>query len=205
MKDLEQCEQEVLAAVGKLLISQLEGRDDLARAIFDTLTPQFSRYPYLKILTHTVLGQIPERDETKEELIARIWGRDKPIKTADDHRAALREIDGLMAAKIDTPEGNRLDILATLVEAYESNTIITEGQLVNREDWQEYGAAMRTIATAFGTTVDCHQKNNRLAVDFRCNELNHEQSAALSVVEQLVELVSEFPIGYLEQMEPPGQ
>ncbi|MDC8759444.1 helix-turn-helix domain-containing protein [Janthinobacterium fluminis] len=44
----------------------------------------------------------------------------QPIKTAADHRAALQEIETLMAADIDTPEGDRLDILATLVEAYES-------------------------------------------------------------------------------------
>ncbi|NMM36349.1 MAG: transcriptional regulator [Glaciimonas sp.] len=43
----------------------------------------------------------------------------KPIKTVDDHRAALKEIEALMTAEIDTPEGDRLDILATLVEAYE--------------------------------------------------------------------------------------
>lgn len=44
----------------------------------------------------------------------------KPIKTAADHAAALQEIDGLMSAELGTPEGDRLDVLATLVEAYES-------------------------------------------------------------------------------------
>ena len=44
----------------------------------------------------------------------------KPIKTADDHRAALIEIESLMAAELDTLEGDRLDILATLVESYEA-------------------------------------------------------------------------------------
>jgi HTH-type transcriptional regulator/antitoxin HigA len=43
----------------------------------------------------------------------------KPVKTARDYRAALREIEGLMLAKADTPEGDRLDVLVTLVEAYE--------------------------------------------------------------------------------------
>jgi hypothetical protein len=79
MKDAKQCELEVLAAVGKLLISKLDGRDDLARAIFDALIPQFEdRYPYHKILTHIVLGQVPERDETKEEIIARLQGKSMP-------------------------------------------------------------------------------------------------------------------------------
>jgi len=43
----------------------------------------------------------------------------KPIKTEADHRAALREIERLWGAKEGTAEGDRLDILATLVEAYE--------------------------------------------------------------------------------------
>ena len=43
----------------------------------------------------------------------------KPIRTRTDYRAALKEIEGLMAAERDTPEGDRLEILVTLVEAYE--------------------------------------------------------------------------------------
>jgi len=43
----------------------------------------------------------------------------KPIKTDADYRATLSEIETLMAAGLDTPEGERLDLLVTLVEAYE--------------------------------------------------------------------------------------
>ena len=43
----------------------------------------------------------------------------KPIKTDADYRAALKEIESLMDAAADTPEGERLDVLVTLVEAYE--------------------------------------------------------------------------------------
>ena len=43
----------------------------------------------------------------------------KPIKTRADHRAALKEIETLMTAKRNTPQGERLDVLVTLVEAYE--------------------------------------------------------------------------------------
>lgn len=43
----------------------------------------------------------------------------KPIKTDADYRAALKEIESLMMAQTDTPEGERLDVLVTLVEAYE--------------------------------------------------------------------------------------
>ena len=43
----------------------------------------------------------------------------KPIHTEEDYRATLREIESLMTAEAGTPEGERLDVLATLVEAYE--------------------------------------------------------------------------------------
>ncbi|WP_295439072.1 transcriptional regulator [uncultured Thiodictyon sp.] len=43
----------------------------------------------------------------------------KLIKTDADYRAALAEIETLMMAGADTPEGERLDLLVTLVEAYE--------------------------------------------------------------------------------------
>jgi len=66
MKDYEQCELEVLAAVGELLVSKLKGRDDLAYAIFDALLPQFrDRYPYHKILAHILLGNAELRVDMK--------------------------------------------------------------------------------------------------------------------------------------------
>jgi HTH-type transcriptional regulator/antitoxin HigA len=43
----------------------------------------------------------------------------KPIRTKTDYRAALKEIETLMSARADSPEGERLDVLVTLVEAYE--------------------------------------------------------------------------------------
>jgi HTH-type transcriptional regulator/antitoxin HigA len=43
-----------------------------------------------------------------------------PIKSARDYRRALKEIEGLMAARRNTPDGDRLDVLATLVEAWEA-------------------------------------------------------------------------------------
>ena|SRR5438874_730910 len=43
----------------------------------------------------------------------------KPIKSERDYRRALKEIEGLMEACPNTRDGDRLDILATLVEAWE--------------------------------------------------------------------------------------
>jgi len=44
----------------------------------------------------------------------------RPIRTESDHDAALARIDDLMSAKLGTPEGDELDVLVTLVDAYES-------------------------------------------------------------------------------------
>lgn len=43
----------------------------------------------------------------------------KPIKTKTDYRATLAEIETLMGARANSADGERLDILVTLVEAYE--------------------------------------------------------------------------------------
>lgn len=43
----------------------------------------------------------------------------KPIRTEDDYQATLKEIESLMTAELNTPEGDKLDILVTLVEAWE--------------------------------------------------------------------------------------
>ncbi len=44
----------------------------------------------------------------------------KPIRTKRDHEAALKQIERLWGAKAGTVEGDRLDVLATLVDAYEA-------------------------------------------------------------------------------------
>ena len=43
----------------------------------------------------------------------------KPIKTESDYEAALIEIERLMGAELNTPEGDKLDVLTMLVETYE--------------------------------------------------------------------------------------
>lgn len=43
----------------------------------------------------------------------------QPVKKEADYQAALKEIDHLFLAEPGTPEGDRLEVLTTLVEAYE--------------------------------------------------------------------------------------
>jgi HTH-type transcriptional regulator/antitoxin HigA len=44
----------------------------------------------------------------------------KPIRTKRDYEAALGKVERVWGAKAGTPEGDRLDVLATLIDAYEA-------------------------------------------------------------------------------------
>lgn len=44
----------------------------------------------------------------------------KPIRNEKDYERALAEVEVLWGARAGTPKGDRLDILATLIEAYEA-------------------------------------------------------------------------------------
>jgi len=47
-------------------------------------------------------------------------GELKPIRTKRDYENSLAEVARLWGAKTRTPEGDRLDVLATLIDAYET-------------------------------------------------------------------------------------
>ena len=44
----------------------------------------------------------------------------RPIRSKRDHEAALKEVERLWGAKAGTRDGDRLDVLATLIDAYEA-------------------------------------------------------------------------------------
>ena len=43
----------------------------------------------------------------------------QPIRNSNDHESALNRIEALMSSRNDTTDGDELDVLATLVDAYE--------------------------------------------------------------------------------------
>ncbi len=45
----------------------------------------------------------------------------RPIRTKRDYEAALKEVQRLWGAKTGTRDGDRLDVLATLIDAYEAD------------------------------------------------------------------------------------
>jgi HTH-type transcriptional regulator/antitoxin HigA len=44
----------------------------------------------------------------------------EPIRSDPAHKAALKEVDLLWGAESGTPDGDRLDTLVALIEAYET-------------------------------------------------------------------------------------
>ena len=44
----------------------------------------------------------------------------KPIRSEADYDRSLKEVERLWGARSGTPEGDRLDVLATLIDAYEA-------------------------------------------------------------------------------------
>lgn len=58
----------------------------------------------------------------------------KPIKTKEDNRAALARISEIFDAEPNTPEGDELDVLATLVEAFEDAHYPTEKHQMKLDD-----------------------------------------------------------------------
>jgi len=83
----------------------------------------------------------------------------KPIKNDRDYRQVLKEIDAMMDAKANTPEGDRLDVLATLAEAWEAKhhaiaapdpvqaiEFVMEQRGLTRRDLQPYIGSRARIA-----------------------------------------------------------
>lgn len=50
----------------------------------------------------------------------------RPIRNSSDHERALKRIRSLMSAKPGTDDGDELDVLATLVDAYEAKQFPVE-------------------------------------------------------------------------------
>ena len=61
----------------------------------------------------------------------------KQIKTEAEYQAALKEIESLMMADADTPEGEKLATMVTLVEAYEAKHFPMEPDNLRPITWDE--------------------------------------------------------------------
>lgn len=102
----------------------------------------------------------------------------KPIKTNTDYEAALKEVETLMSADPDTPEGEKLDVMATLIEAYEAKHF--------RMDLPDPVEAIKFEMDRNGLTVKDLEpmigKSNRVY-----EILNHKRSLTLKMIWKLHE------------------
>ncbi len=102
----------------------------------------------------------------------------KPIKTDTDYRAALKEIEALMGAEFDSPEGEKLDVLVTLVEAYERNHYpldLPDPVEVIKFEMEQKGLSVKDLEPMIG-------KRNRVY-----EVLTHKRSLTLKMIRRLHE------------------
>ncbi|EGR3957895.1 transcriptional regulator [Vibrio cholerae] len=102
----------------------------------------------------------------------------RPIKTDADYRAALNDIENLMMAEPDTVEGEKLDILVTLVEAYEGKHFpmdLPDPVEAIKFEMERKGLTVKDLEPMIG-------KSNRVY-----EILNHKRSLTLKMIWKLHE------------------
>jgi len=87
-----------------------------------------------------------------------------PIKTHRDYRRTLREIEGLMTAREGTMRGDRLDVLVTLVESWESKHYpldLPDPVSAIKYHMEQKGLAPRDLIPFVGSRNRVHEVLNR--------------------------------------------
>ena len=100
----------------------------------------------------------------------------KPIRNDRDYRRVLKDIDALMDAKPNSAEGDRLDVLVTLAEAWEGkhHAIEAPDPIAAIEfAMEQRGLARRDLEPYIGSRA-------RVA-----EVLNHKRSLTLSMIRRL--------------------
>ena len=100
----------------------------------------------------------------------------KPIKTATDYRSALMEVENLMMAKPGSPDGEKLDVLVTLVEAYEAKHFpmdLPDPVAAIKFEMERRGLTAKDLEPMIG-------KSNRVY-----EILNRKRSLSLSMIRKL--------------------
>lgn len=100
----------------------------------------------------------------------------RPIKTIEDYQTTLAEIELLFNAEPDTPAGDRLEVLTTLVEAYEQrhySVPAPDPVEAIRYHMESRGLSRHDLETALGSRA-------------RVSEvLNHKRPLSLAMIRNL--------------------
>lgn len=102
----------------------------------------------------------------------------RPIKTDADYQAALKEIESLMMAAPDSPEGEKLDVMVTLIEAYEAKHFpldLPDPIEAIKFEMERRGLTVKDLEPMIG-------KSNRVY-----EILNHKRSLTLKMIRNLHE------------------
>ena len=97
----------------------------------------------------------------------------KPIKTDADYRAALQEIESLMMAGPDTHEGEKLDVMVTLIKAHEAKHFpmdLPDPVEAIKFEMERQGLTVKDLEPMIG-------KSNRVY-----EILNHKRSLTLKMI-----------------------
>ncbi|MCP4472835.1 MAG: transcriptional regulator [Gammaproteobacteria bacterium] len=100
----------------------------------------------------------------------------KPVKTEADYRAALDEIESLMTAEAESADGEKLDIMVTLIEAYEARHFpldLPDPVEAIKFEMERKGLTIKDLEPMIG-------KSNRVY-----EILNHKRSLTLSMIRKL--------------------
>lgn len=100
----------------------------------------------------------------------------KPIKTDADYRAALKEVETLMMAEPNTLDGEKLDVLVTLIEAYERKHFpldLPDPIEAIKFEMEQRGLTVKDLEPMIG-------KSNRVY-----EILNHKRSLTLKMIWKL--------------------
>ena len=88
----------------------------------------------------------------------------KPIRTKRDYEAALKTVEGLMNAKSGSPEGDNLDVLVTLIQAYEARHFpmgTPDPVEAIKFVMQQRGLSVQDLTPVFGRTNRAYEVLNR--------------------------------------------
>lgn len=102
----------------------------------------------------------------------------KPIRTKADLSTVLRDIESLMDAELDSPKGERLNVLTTLVEAYDAKHFpmeLPDPVEAIKFEMERRGLAVKDLEPMIG-------KSNRVY-----EILNHKRSLTLKMIWKLHE------------------
>jgi len=101
-----------------------------------------------------------------------------PIKSDADYRLALKEIESLMTAELNSPEGEKLDVLTILVEAYEQKNFpldLPDPVEALKFEMEQKGLTVKDLEPMIG-------RSNRVY-----EILNHKRSLSLKMIWRLHE------------------